>query len=469
MGTLPTSFKISSVIPIYKNKGNKDDPSNFRPIALTSFLAKLLERCVKYYLQTHLETHHFFSNNQFGFRCARSTNLALCNMMDTIRSKCVGGNAVLGIYLDVAKAFDCISHSKLLKMLEIIRLDSQMINWFHSYLIGRTFCVNVADHASKENNVSIGVPQGSVLGPYLFIIYLNFLIIHIQTNFPEISISVYADDTTILIPIDKNCLKISIHRANEVCTFIKHLYDAFKLSINVSKTKCILFKQNRTSIFIDDGDIKMDGVRLELSDNTVCLGLTMASNASWSDHYDEISGKCYGVISTLSRLKCIGFKEAYLVSMYKALFEPLFMYGVEVWGYETQTVLNKFQVLQNQALRAISGIPRDSSVEKFRVKHELLNVHQMCLYKSACLCFKIFNGNTTVDFIRPTIRHNDVYNLRSNNRNLLVNPVPHTAFSERAPSYQFQKIWNDLPLEIRDIEKYESFKKALFRYCMHIN
>jgi len=164
-GVYPSEFKLASVIPLYKGKGSKSEPSNYRPISLTSYLSKLFEKCVKVQVDTYLTSINFLSDFQYGFRSHRSCELALSEMTDTIARGCEGGNAVIGVLIDISKAFDCVNHDILLRILKNIGFSDSSVSWFNSYLQGRLLSIVGPESSSSSHPLSPGGPQGSVLGP----------------------------------------------------------------------------------------------------------------------------------------------------------------------------------------------------------------------------------------------------------------------------------------------------------------
>ncbi|HXB13244.1 MAG TPA: reverse transcriptase family protein [Bacteroidia bacterium] len=466
-GYFPDIFKETHVIPLYKGKGEPNCPSSYRPIAITSFLAKLLERCVKQQLERLLENTSFFSNSQYGFRRCRSTSLALCSMSDYIAAHCEGGNAVLGLYLDIAKAFDCIPHDILLDHLQTMSSDNITIKWFKSYLSERLIKVRIGEKVSREKPVRIGVPQGSVLGPFLFIIYINSILTLIQSKCPGTKVVTYADDTTILFKIDKQCPDLSIITFNEHIGFIHNLFTRLRLAINVSKTKCLLFKTAQCKIIIPDGSIKMNNNPIIFSDETECLGITFSNDIKWKAHLKSVSKKCYAVISSLARLRQIGYERDFLFVVYKSLFVPVISYGISVWGSSYDMVIRKFQTIQNDALRAIMGSSRCTSVRSIFKQYNILNIKNLSHQQISLLMYKHTLGVIQLDFIEATPVQESRYRLRSCQTGLIHTERVKSVLREQSPSIKFVTVWNSLPPTLKSSTTIASFKKNLVQYLVN--
>lgn len=191
-GVFPNCWKLAIVSPIYKG-GQKQSPDSYRPIALLSVLAKVLEKLVHRRLVSFVEKYRLLSDNQFGFRQGKSTEDAVSNFIDLVSSHVDNGECCIGVFLDLAKAFDTVSVGLLLRKLEAMGIRGIPLKWFESYLTNRKQCIKLDNiHLSSELPIEFGVPQGSILGPTLFLLHINDIV---NLKIPNSDIIAYADDT----------------------------------------------------------------------------------------------------------------------------------------------------------------------------------------------------------------------------------------------------------------------------------
>ena len=193
-GIFPSALKTSKVIPVFKNKGSNQTVDNYRPISLLSNIDKIFEKLVYSRLISFLELHNVLSEKQFGFRKKHSTNDALISLTEEIRRSLDSGKLSCGVFIDLQKAFDTVDHEILLHKLKLYGIRGVANRWFRSYLTNRIQFVTYSGSNSKTKIISAGVPQGSVLGPLLFLIYINDLCNAIQFS----QTSLFADDTSII-------------------------------------------------------------------------------------------------------------------------------------------------------------------------------------------------------------------------------------------------------------------------------
>ena len=233
-GIFPTELKVANVIPLYKT----DDPilfNNYRPVSILCMLSKVFEKVMYSRLSQFLDTYQILFEKQFGFRKQHSTYMALLTLIDKI-SKCVqNGDFVVGIYLDFSKAFDTVNHDILFRKLEWYGIRGIALDWFKSYLTGRTQFVTYNGVSSTPQTIKCGVPQGSILGPLLFLIYINGLANTCKTSLPIL----FADDTNIFTT-GKNQHELESNINDELCRISAWL-KVNKLSLNIKKTHYMIF------------------------------------------------------------------------------------------------------------------------------------------------------------------------------------------------------------------------------------
>ena len=233
-GTVPSEWKQAKVVPLFKS-GNKDDLDNYRPISILPILSKILEKAVFHQLHSYLSKNSLLSPYQSGFRASHSTQLAITFLIDKIRGRMDKGLLTGAMFIDLKKAFDTVPHDGLLNKLFRYGIQDQPFSWFESYLTNRTQSVSIGNHLSSAANISSGVPQGSALGPLLFILYINDLPLAVGLS----SVMLYADDTVIFSAassIDQLQLNLSLD-----LNVVSNWLTANGLFLNLKKTEYIVF------------------------------------------------------------------------------------------------------------------------------------------------------------------------------------------------------------------------------------
>ena len=273
-GLVPDSMKIAKVIPLFK-KGDKEDTNNYRPISLLSTISKILEKLIYNRIVKFFQLHKIFSNLQFGFRKKHSTIHALLTFIEKVTHSLDNFSHTVGIFLDFSKAFDTIDHDILLYKLSHYGVRGKALEWFRSYLSNRKQYVNLNDYKSHMQYIKDGVPQGSLLGPLLFLVYIN----DFHRSSDVLSFILFADDSNLFYShpdpyILANTLNIEL---NKVTQWIK----ANKLSLNMQKTKYMLFSNSIEQLPIN---IIFDDTPLEEVTDIKFLGIIVDNKLSWKLH-----------------------------------------------------------------------------------------------------------------------------------------------------------------------------------------
>ena len=292
----PKIWKKGKVTPIYKS-GDRSNMSNYRPITVLPILSKILERLVHTQIYSYLSENKILSQSQFGFRPKLSTSTALAFFTDSILDNADNGLITASVFLDLSKAFDTVDHNILLRKLKLIGLDSKSLNWFESYLTNRLQKTSISNTLSSPLPVSVGVPQGSLLGPLLFIIYVN----EMPNIVKHCKIIVYADDT--LLYYSSNSAKDIEQRINEDLLSISKWLDENLLTLNCAKSKFLLFGSNRRLKAFTNVSIHVNNQQLARQQTFKYPGITFSENLNWSDYLTDVSTKINQRIGLLRRVK----------------------------------------------------------------------------------------------------------------------------------------------------------------------
>ena len=346
-GEFPTAMKISKVIPVHKS-GDANTLNNYRPISLLPSLSKVLERIMYDRLYKYLSANNMIIPQQFGFRRNYSTELALLHATELICSFSENKKAALGIFIDLSKAFDCLNHNILLQKLSKYGIRGSALQWFASYLAGRRQYVHFKGSNSDTTLVTTGVPQGSILGPLLFLLYVNDLV-----NASDLfSYILYADDTTLFLSDDN--LQSLFAKSNRELAKISNWFQANKLLMNTAKTKFMLFNTERMQQPVIDINLKINDETIPRVNSTNFLGLIIDHKLNWDQHINHVSKKVSMAIGILNKVKSF-LPTRTLFMLYNTMILPHFNYCSLVWGRAAQCRLHKLIVLQKRAIRICSG------------------------------------------------------------------------------------------------------------------
>lgn len=383
VGVFPEVLKRSAIVPIHK-KGDKDLVSNYRPISILPSLSKLLEKILNTRLIGFLENNNLLSENQFGFRKGRSANDAVLGLTEYISTNLDNNKKVITIFLDLAKAFDTVSVPLLLTKLEAIGVRDKEHKLFQSYLSNRYQRVRLGNHISSELPISFGVPQGSILGPSLFLVYINDLLEIDQFNGKIIS---YADDTALSF-VGRRWDEV--HRtAQSGFDYVNQWLHDNILTLNIEKSKYITFSirapnydKNKFNIVAHECSIprstKCSCSSLENVTNIKYLGIVVDQNLSFQDHIEMLSGRVRKLIYVFKNLRHV-LDPSRLKQTYLALCQSILTYGITSWGGASKTLLKKLEVAQRAVLKVCTFKPFLFPTTELYSYCEVLTVRQLFL------------------------------------------------------------------------------------------
>ena len=328
-GVFPSVLKTAKVVPVFK-KDSKLDYSNYCPLSFLSSLEKILEKFMCKRLYTFLNSNNIIYNLRFGFRQQYSTSHTLVNITENIRKALDGGNIGCGIFVDLQKAFDTVDHQILLTKLNHYGIRGVSNDWFKSYLSDRNQYVSMNRFDSGLAAINCDIPQGSVLGPLLFILHINAL--NHTTKFCKVHH--FADNTNVL------CMSNSIKKLNKLVNAdLKHLVhwlNANKISLNVKKIEIVIFKSTQKK-FERDLKIKLCGKRLHPTESVKYLGVKIDTNLNWEHHVNDLSIKLNRANALLFKMrKYVSLKI--LRSIYFAILDSYLSYCCLVWAQNSSTI-----------------------------------------------------------------------------------------------------------------------------------
>ena len=435
-GIFPDELKIAKVIPLFK----KDDPTllkNYRPISLLSTIAKVMEKIIFTQLSSYFNEHKLIFDNQYGFRPKHSTEYAALELVDRIITQMDKKETPINIFLDLSKAFDTIDHTILLAKLRYYGIHDTALLLLKSYLNNRKQYVEFEDTKSEILPITVGVPQGSILGPLLFIIYIN--------DFSQASsvfkFIMYADDTTLFSNLKSfgNNIQTREYLINAELSNVREWLDINKLSLNKSKSKYMIFHvPNKDIQYLT---LKIDNVIIEKVDEFSFLGLTMDTNLNWKRHSEKICNKCAKMIGILNRLKYV-LPHGIKIMLYNSLILPHINYCIMAWGYKGSRLLK----IQKKAARIITLSGYSTHSEPLFKQLNMLKIADQLRLQELKFYFKYIHKNLPAylldwEFISNSNIH--IHDTRTSSK-------IHTArsnheFAKKCLKYNLPHIINDTP------------------------
>ena len=339
-GIYPNAMKIARILAIFK-KGSKEDPNNYRPISLLSCFNKIFERLLHKQLMNFLKKHKSLFKYQFGFRPKHSTADALINITDNIKDFMDKGNYVLGLFLDLKKAFDTVDHQILLDKLETIGIRGHALQFFNSYLTDRKQFVIINGKNSKTKYITTGVPQGSVLGPLFFLIYIN----DIQYACNSENIRLFADDTSYFLHDKK--LENLMNKAKQTVTNLQQWLSANKLNLNIDKTIYVIFRNNNKQMGKFADDLQVGNNVFEREKSCQYIGMMLDEKMNWDEHINNVKSKLIKYFAIFNYMKTYVSKQL-ARQLYYAFIFPHINYGIERYGASSSGKVKQIQVIQNK-------------------------------------------------------------------------------------------------------------------------
>lgn len=463
-GSFPKKLKEALVRPSLK-KTNLDSEclSNYRPISNLPFLSKIIEKCVAIQLTKYLEENHLFSKYQSGYRKYHSCETATTKIHNDILLMIDNRSKIVLLLLDLSAAFDTVNHNRLLKKLHLMYgISGIPLLWIESYLKDRSFCVKVKDSCSVHTELSIGVPQGSILGPLLFILYTKDLEDIAEKH--GCYIHLYADDTQLYFTFDViNSSNLELKIKACLDDIKSWMVDNF-LQLNASKTEVMILssKHDHSMSLPAELQLTVNGSPTEVNSSVKSLGVFLDNKLSMSDHITSIIQACNLQIRNLWFIASKLSMKLKIQLVHALVLSKLDYCNSVFYGISTKD-LQRLQLIQNSAVRFIFGKGKRAHVTDLLRKVHFLPVKYRIMYKIALLTFKCVN-NLAPSYLKELIilRKPTVKNVRLDSDYFLLE-TPHYSLvsTEKAFSVCCPKIWNSLPFETRSACTLTQFKSSL--------
>ena len=450
-GTVPDLWKKANVIPVFK-KNDPSDPSNYRPISLLSAVGKVMEKIVHKYVFNFFRDNAVITSLQSGFIPGDSTVNQLADIYNTFCKALDDGKEVRAIFCDISKAFDRVWHNGLIHKLRNVGIVGTLLNWFTDYLSNRKQRVVLPGAASDWTQIYAGVPQGSVLGPLLFLIYIHDIVENINA-----CIRLFADDTSLYLIVE-NPIEAA-EKLNSDLAKVHAWASKWLVTFNPSKTESLIFSRKLNKPY--HPPVYMSEQPITEVSSHKHLGLVFQQDCTWHEHIDNIKCKAWFRINIMRKLKFTLDRKS-LQTIYFSFIRPLLEYANIVWDNCTQYEVNELEKIQHEAARIVTGATKLASINSLltetgwetlatrRKKHKLVSF------------YKMQNGLSPVylsTLLPDSVGNTSSYNLRNINNTQTIHCNTQQYYNSFLPATI--RNWNELSQEIRDSNTLTTFKQKL--------
>ena len=457
-GTYPSKLKIAKVIPIFK-KGDPTSINNYRPISILSPINKIFEKILYSRLTTYINNSNILYKYQYGFRKNHSTEHALIELTDQIRLARTKNIMTCGIFIDLSKAFDTVNHEILIKKLEYYGIRGIALDLFKSYLSDRKQYVQIDKCKSQTLPITCGVPQGSVLGPLFFILFINDL----HKCCPDGKTRLFADDTTIFF--HSNSAEDIKSKCKLIMTQLTKWFNANKLTLNSEKSSFTIFKSSKRNIPNLPEQIEFLNQRILRSANIKFLGIILDENLTFNEHVNEVCNKLKRLFHIFYSIRDY-LNNNNIKTIYYALVYSRIKYGISVYGQACNNKMKRIQTLQNQLLKVLAGKEYRFSTDKLHVELELLKIKDIKEQEILAFVHNFFSNKLPAVFDGYFKTLASIHNRNTRHGNDLIKITGHdTDIEGLSIKIQGAKLWNKMNSDLKKIPKVKKFKKEYKLKC----
>lgn len=451
-GSVPKQAKIAKITPIHKS-GDNNDLNNYRPISILPSLSKIYEKIVHTRLYKYIEKYNILDTSQYGFRKNRTTDMAVLDLIEKVNDAFEKGEIAIGVFLDLSKAFDTINLNILLDKLSFYGIRGIALKWFNSYLYGRKQYVSIKGSNSTEQITKHGVPQGSILGPLLYIIYMNDF-----TNCTDTLKKLLLTDDTNLLHSHHDPSELETITNTEI-EKVNIWLKCNKLSLNTKKTNFIIFRSNKNRKQTENVCLNIDGHNINRVEHTKFLGIHIDEKLNFKHHTDLLTKKLSMYSGLFYKLR-YHLPSSALLILYRSLFEPHLHYCNIIWCNTYPSYLHKLQCLQKKVIRTIFWSHSRSHTAPLFKAARILKLEDLNTFLNAVTIHQVINKlNHCLCELIPVCRPLHRYGTREKRlywgkkRKLKT-----TGLSVACRGFQ---IWNQLEEEVKLCESLKKFKREM--------
>ena len=457
-GDIPADWKSARISAVFK-KGSKQDVGNYRPISILPVISKILEKVVHSQAYAHLTAFDLLAHQQSGFRKHHSTQTSLHFILEDFYKGLYDGHFIGMIALDLRKAFDTVNHSILLDKLSHYGFNGVSHDWFSSYLKDRKQIAYINGSFSEPRILSTGVPQGSILGPLLYVIYVNDLYVSLL----HCKVNMYADDTAIYFS-SATVAEISASLQVDLLN-ISDWLNTNKLCLHIGKTNSMLVCTKQRSKSIDMPlDVSLQDQPVSQVDCCNYLGVTIDHNLSFDNHMDIVIkkiSKSLGILKRVSQFVPLQSR----ITLYNTIVLPHFDYCTTIWDMSSSKQINRLQILQNRGMKIVLQCHRRTHICDRLSKLKWLNVRQRLFYLKSIFMYKIVNKLTPLYLSNMATPVTHSHNTRSKDTNSLARCLCHP----KSIMFSGFQLWNSLPTNLKTTPSINVFKKHCIKYILGQN
>lgn len=465
-GVFPSCFKLARITPVHKG-GDHSEVSNYRPISVLPVMSRLVEKCFSRRLYHYLECHSILTSTQFGFRNGRTTEQAVAYLCGVVNTALDLGFKVSTIFLDIIKAFDTVDHGILLEKCEFYGIRGPALDFLRSFLSNRQQYVRINGSTSSVVDMKCGVPQGSVLGPLLFLIFVNDLVLSLKDaktkmsdmfhSVSDVTVPLFADDTSLICiaKTERLLVELMTQCLDQVSSWLR----VNKIKVNPSKSSFVIF--SRTSNYYPwiqevsylEGKVKRDQcVRY--------LGIMLDETLSFRKHVEKVSGILCRNLGILRKLKHV-LPPSVLRTLYFSIIHPHILYCSSIWLSTFPSITNRVRVIQNNGIRVLTGKSNLVSVRATYIDVKVLPAAGLRDFYSLQFMFKYNNELLPSCFSGMLKARSSIHDHETRQRENLHAPLVVSARSTFSPIYRGLKLWNGVNKELREIGDLKEFKNKI--------